>query len=99
MLTAICNQCGKQADFELVCEFEGDLGLTFLKCPECEAKYLVAVMDSDLIRDIETFASMKKKIGTEPVTELYIQDVQNLYREIVRRMKVLKDQYLNQDEE
>ena len=60
MLTAICNQCGKEADFELVCEFEGDLVLTFLKCPECEAKYLVAVMDSDLIRDIETFASMKK---------------------------------------
>lgn len=99
MVTAICNQCGREADFEPVFEQEGDLDVAFLKCPECEAKYLFAVMDSDLIRDIETFASMKEKIGTESVTELYIQDVQDLYRAILRRCEALKEQFLNQDEE
>ena len=98
MFTAICDHCGKEGSFEPLYRRKGDLDLIFLKCPECETEFLVAVTDSALRRDIETFDQMARNIRNGNVTEMFIEDVRKIYQENLARGKSLRDQYLNRNE-
>ena len=93
MFTVKCDNCGKESSFEPLYRREGDLELIFLKCPECGTKYLAAVTDSELRRNIKTFEQMTQTIRTEKVTELFIEDTRKLYRENLERGRVLLEQY------
>ena len=93
MFTVKCDKCGKEASFEPLYRREGDLELIFLKCPECETEYLACVTDSELRRNIETYEQMVKTIRTEKVTEIFIEDTRQIYRENLERGRVLLDQY------
>ena len=93
MFTVKCDKCGKEASFEPLYRREGDLELIFLKCPECGTEYLAAVTDSELRRNIETYERMVRTIRTEKVTELFIEDTRQLYRENLERGRMLLNQY------
>ena len=93
MFTVKCDKCGKEASFEPLYRREGDLELIFLKCPECGTEYLAAVTDSELRRNIETYERMVRTIRTEKVTELFIEDTRQLYRENLERGRMILNQY------
>ena len=93
MFTVKCDKCGKEASFEPLYRREGDLELIFLKCPECGTEYLAAVTDSELRRNIETYERMVRTIRTEKVTELFIEDTRQLYRENLERGRMMLNQY------
>ena len=93
MFTVKCDKCCKEASFEPMYRREGDLELIFLKCPECGTEYLAAVTDSELRRNIETYERMVRTIRTEKVTELFIEDTRQLYRENLERGRMMLNQY------
>lgn len=99
MVTLQCNKCGKIADFDILFEQESDLDVAFLKCPECGAKYLFAVIDAGLREVMETFADMEKEIRAGQASEEYILETQKLREHIQERCQELLHQYLYPDEE
>lgn len=99
MVTLQCDKCGKIADFDILFEQKGDLDVAFLKCPECEAKYLFAVIDAGLREVMETYADMEKEIRAGQASEEFILETQILHRYIQERCQELMHQYLYPDEE
>ena len=94
MATVTCNKCGAEVVFQPLYRREGDLELTFLRCPECGAEYLSAVTDTPLRKSIEEYKQMLQHIRTGKATEMEILDAQGCLAENLRRSKTLRDEYL-----
>ena len=96
MATVTCNKCGAEAVFQPLYRREGDLELTFLRCPECGAEYLSSATDTPLRKSIEEYKRMLQHIQTGKATEMEILDAQGWYADNLRRSKTLRDEYLRQ---
>lgn len=94
MATVTCNKCGAEAVFQPLYRREGDLELTFLRCPECGAEFLSSVTDTPLRKSIEEYRRMLQHIQTGKATEMEILDAQGCYAENLRRSRELRDQYM-----
>ena len=93
-MVVACNECRSEAELQPLYRREGDLELTFLRCPKCGKEYLSAVTDTPLRRSIEKYKEMLQTIRTGKVTESFILDAQELLAENMLRGKELKDEYL-----
>lgn len=94
MATVTCNKCGAEAVFQPLYRREGDLELTFLRCPECGKEFLSSVTDTPLRKSIEEYQRMLQHIRSGKATEMEILDAQGYYAENLRRSKTLRDEYL-----
>ena len=93
-MAVTCVKCRSEIECQPLYRREGDLELTFLKCPNCGKEYLSAVTDTPLRMSIEEYKEMLQSIRTGKVTESFILDAQELLAENMLRGKELKDEYL-----
>ena len=101
--TVTCNECKTDFVTDVKTYVDGDLEITYFRCPKCFRSYLVSVTDGKVREAIEEhrklgdmFANERKK--EKPDTELivsWLRQMRNLREYNLARSHSLKDDYMS----
>ena len=89
-----CEKCSTVSDEAMPETYlEGEVELTFLRCPSCGEVYPVCATDSRLREDIAEYKEMRSLIRQRPVSEAFIRKAEALKQKNMQRSRELMERH------
>ena len=89
-----CEKCSAVSDAAVPETYlEGEVELTFLRCPSCGEVYPVCTTDSRLRKDIEEYKEMRSTIRQKPVSEAFLRKAEALKQKNMQRSRELMERH------
>ena len=89
-----CEKCSTVSDEAMPETYlEGEVELTFLRCPSCGEVYPVCATDSRLREDIAEYKEMRSLIRQRPVSEAFLRKAEALKQKNMKRSRELMERH------
>ena len=92
--TVTCNDCNYDFTPEIQETKDGDLELSFFRCPSCGKRYLISVTDEELRAALSEYAALSYNNRVSRLCEKLQKQMQDMKEHNLKRSEELEQRYM-----